>query len=340
MDVINRPDLVIAQYNSEDWENFVLDYTKSLVASGEYKDCTRLGGTGDGGRDVVAFCTEDRYDGEWDNYQCKFYRTALGIKHILKETGKVIHHAFIGEFTMPRTNYFVARSGYTREAQDFLDHPSQLRSRLLADWDTVIASKKSPKIPILSDTLKNLIETGKIPKIGYKSIDSVLETLKKTCFYNERFGGIPPDYIKIPPPDTPAKAENRYIRQALDAYEDRRGRPYADVKALIGDEELMEHLQDQRELFYEAESFQRTYSENSPEGAVSEISEQILKGVKPIERNINHSDSLSRLDSVIGGAGALKPTGLLSSRAKIQVKQGFCHHFANIDRLKWRKKDA
>jgi hypothetical protein len=50
------------------WEEFTEEWATSLKS---YKDVERWSGPGDMGRDIVAFTTDKKYDGPWDNYQCR-----------------------------------------------------------------------------------------------------------------------------------------------------------------------------------------------------------------------------------------------------------------------------
>ena len=56
------------------WEEFTEEWATSLKS---YKDVERWAGPGDMGRDIVAFTTDQKYDGPWDNYQCKQYRRGV-----------------------------------------------------------------------------------------------------------------------------------------------------------------------------------------------------------------------------------------------------------------------
>jgi hypothetical protein len=52
----------------------------------------------------------------------------------------------------------------------------------------------------------------------------------------------------------------------------------------------------------------------------------------------DHRDSLARADAVMTQAANVHPSGALAKYARVPVKQGICHHFANEGQLRWRKK--
>jgi hypothetical protein len=51
----------------------------------------------------------------------------------------------------------------------------------------------------------------------------------------------------------------------------------------------------------------------------------------------DHPDALCRVDAVMMQAAAVSPSGALARHARVAVRQGICHHFANEGTLIWRK---
>jgi hypothetical protein len=51
----------------------------------------------------------------------------------------------------------------------------------------------------------------------------------------------------------------------------------------------------------------------------------------------DHPDSLGRVDAVMTQAAVISPSGALARHARVAVKQGICHHFANEGTLTWCK---
>jgi hypothetical protein len=60
-------------------------------------------------------------------------------------------------------------------------------------------------------------------------------------------------------------------------------------------------------------------------------------GVADIHR-AKHADALTRVDAVTTQAANVQPSGALAKYARVPVKQGICHHFANDGQLRWQKK--
>ena len=115
------------------WEEFTEEWATSLKS---YKNQPeRWSGPGDMGRDIVAFTTDQKYNGAWDNYQCKRYAGKLQPHDVWLEFGKVIYYTFKGEFPPPANYHFAASKGVGLKLQRLLANPAKLHSELIKNWD-------------------------------------------------------------------------------------------------------------------------------------------------------------------------------------------------------------
>jgi hypothetical protein len=55
----------VRTFSPEDWEEFIEEWATSLT--GSYKKVRRFGGAGDLGVDIAGFCTDQGFQGVWDN---------------------------------------------------------------------------------------------------------------------------------------------------------------------------------------------------------------------------------------------------------------------------------
>jgi hypothetical protein len=62
---------LIEIFEPSHWEEFTEEWAVSLEPG--YKEVIRWSGPGDMGLDVIGFKTDKKFDGAWDNYQCKRY---------------------------------------------------------------------------------------------------------------------------------------------------------------------------------------------------------------------------------------------------------------------------
>ena len=106
------------------WEEFTEEWATSLKS---YKEVERWSGAGDMGRDIVAFATDKKYRGPWDNYQCKRYALKLQPNDVWVEFGKIIYYTFKGEFPPPTNYYLAASKGVGLKLQRLLADPARLR---------------------------------------------------------------------------------------------------------------------------------------------------------------------------------------------------------------------
>ena len=141
-----------------------------------------------------------------------------------------------------------------------------------------------------------------------------------------------------PPPGTvPADIEARempYVQQLLDAYSERERRTFEDYADLKNHAAHGPHIQMQRERFFDADAFSRFYRDNTMSEQIQVLRRDMLHGVIDTHR----ADSLARVDAVMIQAANVHPSGALAKYARVPVKQGICHHFANEGQLRWRKK--
>ena len=88
-----------------------------------YKDVQRWSGAGDMGRDIVAFTTDKKFDGPWDNYQCKRYALKLQPNHVgLSSVRSSITPSRAN--SRPANYYFAASKGVGLKLKSLLANPA------------------------------------------------------------------------------------------------------------------------------------------------------------------------------------------------------------------------
>lgn len=326
----------ILALDDDELERFTRDWV--VARKSEYFEVHRFAGAQDLGRDVVGFVTPQRHAGAWHNYQCKqFVRRRLPLADGLKELGKVLYFASRGEFTPPERYVFVAPYGISRPLEKLIDHPDELRRTLLKDWSKYCASKinKNKKLP-LDPALRIVIESYDFSRVSRIGVDGLLAA-PNVSLLHQYFGADPGP---APPGVVPADVggqELRYIGELVTAYGERAGAPFKDHHAIASGSEHGEHLQMQRERFFDADSFKRFYRDNTESETLPRLEREIRHGIADVHGR-KHDDTLERIDAVMAQAGKLQPGGPLAQHAGIPVKQGICHHFVNDGGMTWRKR--
>lgn len=329
-----RLDRLLIALGDDDLERFVREWVSQRK---EYIEVERYTGPGDMGRDVVGFLTSQRHEGSWHNYQCKQYGKTLPTDIGIREVGKVLYYSSRGEFTPPTAFFFVAPRGVNRNLKRLIAKPEEFRQVLLNCWGKYCANEISAGVEVpLDPTLRSLLETWDFSSVRVISVDMMLSDPAAKPVLVSWFGADPG-----PPPagSVPAAIEARempYIEQLLGAYGEREGCSFANYVSVKAHAAHGQHIQRQRERFFDADAFSRFYRDNTMGDEIQALRRDMLHGV--IETHAaNHPDSLARVDAVMTQAANVHPSGALAKYARVPVKQGICHHFANEGELRWRK---
>jgi hypothetical protein len=324
---------LVRSYDAAEWEIFIAEWQKGLAG---YHTVKRLGSGGDLGRDVVGLYSADGCEGDWDNYQCKHYEAPLATPAACEDAGKIIFHAFRGEFSPPKKCSFLAPRGPTTELRDLLLNPSKFKSEVLATWNTRVAKRVvAGQDHKLEGALGDYAEAYNFNTFTYETIEEVLDGHRKTAYWASRFQGALP---QAPPGDVPSEIheiEAVYIGQLLDVYREIVGEELVDVAHLSAHHNWNDDLHQQRVRFYDAEYFVAHYRDQTEPGTVEDFSEQIYDAIEP-GLSVPGGTSHQRLTGALTAAGQAWPANVLSSRAKVRVKQGVCHQLANQRRVAWK----
>jgi hypothetical protein len=300
-----------------------------------YHAVKRLGGPGDLGRDVIGLCSPEACQGVWDNFQCKHYETTLGVAAACEDAGKIIFHAYRGEFIPPRRCSFVAPRGPNTALRKMLLNPDKFRDEVIATWDVRVAPNVvEGEKHILTGGLAAFVQAYDFMSFTFATLEEVLDDHRKTAYWASRFGG------ELPPPNlgvTPAliaPEETIYVKKLLDVYAEETGMHFGSADDLVAYTKWRDDLQKQRVRFYDAEAFMATYRDQTEPGTIESFADEIMDAVDPTLATL--SSAHSRLSAALSAAGQAAPASVLAPRAKVRVKQGVCHQLANADRVTWK----
>jgi hypothetical protein len=316
-------------------ERFVRDW--AALKSDDYHEVRRYGAAGDLGRDVVGFLTSKRHQGPWHNYQCKQYvQRRVPYNAGLIELAKTLYHADANDFTFPERYFFVAPHGLQRNLEVLFDKPDEFRSVLIAKWDKVCAKQIVEKQTIpLTQQLRNKISAYDFGCVSRIDIDQMIAYPRAQLALHMHFGADPGPAPIGTAPAVIAPLELQYISQLVEAYTSRSGIEFASPECVLDDATHGVHLRMQRERFYDADFFKRYYRDNTASDVLPTFEKDIEHGIFDVYSS-SHKDSLARIDAVMAQAATVHTSGPLASHARVSVKQGVCHHFANEGRLRWK----
>lgn len=328
---INR----VRLFSSDEWEEFVQEWAHSL--KDKYVSVKRYGGPGDQGLDVIGFKSADGFEDAWDNYQCKHYDHPLYPSDVWPEIAKIIYYSFIGEYTTPIKCYFVAPQDVGKTLATLLGNPAKLKSEAESNWPENGITSTRP-IPLEGALLEHF-KSFDFSIFSSRSVLDIINDHRRTLWHALRFGGgLPPRDEPLPPPDEVQEIESRYITQLMEAYSDHLGETVE--KTALGEHQQIEnHFNRQRELFFHAEGLRSFSRDNVPEGTFESLLDEIFDGVIDICEN-PYLDGLARVRATVSHAAVIQTqANPLSSVVKVKDKQGICHHLANEDRLIWVLKE-
>jgi hypothetical protein len=301
-----------------------------------YFEVKRFGGAGDKGRDVVGFCTSARHDGEWDNYQCKQYRTKLGKSEGLLAVGKVLYWASRQSFTVPRYFYFVAPKGLAGPLLDLVNSPASCRKALVESWGPNCAKKiiANTTIPMDSE-LEQAINEFDFANVKTLDVDEILTDPAATPLLVELFGHDPGQY---PAPAIPVELQPEeivYLQALHGAYNERESGKFASHDEIFSDAKHGEDMRVHRSRFYEADGFQKFYRDNSSPETIAAFRKEIYFGVRDKLKE-DAKDQLARVDSTMAHAATIMPAGPLAKYGSVPVRQGVVHHLVNDGDIDWK----
>lgn len=325
----------IATLPDERLEALVSDWLGYRIK--DYHSRQRWSGPGDLGRDVVGYVTAARHEGEWDNFQCKQLSTRLTEPASLLELAKIFMHSANGEYRLPRAYYFIAPQGLTRPAKSLIAHPERFRQAFIDRWDTELAGLlvENASIP-LSDSIRAAIAAFDFKQVH--AMDSVAladDPYMKPVLVNW-FGADPGASPVGAAPEDIQPLEAAYVGQLIGLYGERAGATFAGPDDVLKHPDWGPHFRNQRTRYFEAAEFDRYYRDSTPPEFLVAFKNDIYHGVVDVYSD-GHKDGLERVIKVMGQAANVQPSGVLGKHARVPVKQGTCHHFANEGRMPWRR---
>lgn len=333
------PDQHLLLMTAGDWEDFIKEWAQFQKT--KYHLVDRLGGANDHGIDVAGFVTDKGFNGEWDNYQCKYYTGApLAPGTAIPEIGKLIWHVFKGKITLPRKYYFFAPKDCGPSLKKLLLNSSDLKKMLHEKWDDWCSKLITTKHPIeLSGEFAEFVDNVDFSIFQYKPRHEVIEDHRKTPYFVIRFGGgLPQRPTPEKPSAKPLSEESRYISQLYEAYSDKENMN-VDSGNIASFSKLDAHYNRQREAFFHAESLKNFARDSVPDGTFKSLQAEIHSGV--IDTcDEEHEHGVARMKAVIDRANAIQLTenGLIQV-TKVQDRHGICHQLANKDELTWVPSD-
>ena len=318
----------------DDLEELVKKWIARLVSTAsEYVGFDRPTASADQGRDTVGFLTARRYDGAWDNYQCKHLKRPLGLASFLIELGKMFFYAEQGHFVLPRRYVFVVPNSAVGDVLKLVDRPSKIGPSLIKMWDAHCRTGITNAGAELTDTMRAEIEGYAFENVLLWKSTDIVEQSQMRGLMVELFGddpGAAPTITDEQVPETPGNDEASYLGQIRRVYEEHRGEPFADHEALVADPDYGPRITRTRRQFFERKAFRLHFRDNLDAALLDQVDTDVLDGVLDHYESHEGGSSYDRLLRVMEKAAGVEVSGPLGKHRRVtpRVKQGACHYHA------------
>ncbi|WP_083629505.1 ABC-three component system protein [Tenacibaculum agarivorans] len=325
----------IELFSPDEWEEFIEEWLE--VKKNKYKEIERFGGSGDMGRDVVAYISDKtKPNYKWNCYQCKHYDNPLMPSQVYTEFGKIIYYTFKKEYPIPEKYYFISPKNCGTSLSSLLINPDKLKNSIMNNWGKKIQDSISKTtIKLEGDLLKyfNNFDFSIFSKIPTKDI---IEEHKKHNNHIVRFGGGLPEREKLNEKKIPKniqKEEIVYVNQLIKAYNSESKKEDSKPEEL--DEKHYKHFNRARLSFHHSEQLRNFSRDSLPVNTFESFQEEIYSSIIDMTEE-NYDNDFKK---VIEVEKEVRKITISSNPLKdviiLNDKVGVCHQLVNDGKIFW-----
>ena len=318
------------------------DLIKKWLARVEetYVGYERPTGSADMGRDAVGFLSAHRYDGEWHNYQCKHLKAPLSKADFAVELGKIFHYASIGEFTLPTAYIFVCPNSAVRDVKKVIDRPSLIADFLIDHWAHYCLTGISKTPCPLTPDLEAAIRGYNFEHVELWKASELVEKPQMRAVLHEHLDIDPGEAPRVGLGDVPADFsddESAYVSQLVTVFAAASDQPFASYADVVADKVYGPQIINARRRYLERQAFRRHFRDNLPASHIDNVDVDVHETVIDRYHALAAVPLHERHAQIMESASTAPVTGSLGrhNRVTASVKQGACHHFANVGRMPW-----
>ncbi|MFS0756129.1 ABC-three component system protein [Noviherbaspirillum sp. 1P10PC] len=326
--------------NPDQWEDLILAAARKrdLPGGHHYAVVKRLGGAGDGGRDIEARFGKELVRDGWDLYQAKHYAQGLTPSNAFPEMAKFFKQLALRTYPRPSYYYFCCPRAVGNDLHNMMaSGAAAFKAKFLDAWKNEHTGMKGRANELTQDvqTAIDDFDFGRFTECAAHDL-LVWHSLDRDA-HHDLFGIVPKRGDDDPMPVQPAGHEDKYLDELLRAYTEHKASPVTRVNVPGSDYE--EHLTAQRQTFYCAEGLQRFSRDIYPhEQEFERLLDMVYAGIRPTVAQLRLKTGMDRVDAAVDKASTLQ---VQESRLSPQLRggdlPGTCHHLVNGGRLKWVK---
>lgn len=335
-----QPSSQVLLLNPDQWEEFILASARQrdLPGDGHYATVKRLGGAGDGGRDIEARYGQALVRDGWDLYQAKHYGHGLTQSDAFPEIAKFFKQLALKTYPRPNFYYFCCPRAVGNELHNTMaSGAASFKAKFIDAWKNEHTGMKGRAAELTQD-VQAAIDDFDFDRFIECPVHDLLawHALDKAA-HHELFGIVPERGDDDPMPAQPAGHESVYVNELLRVYTE-------DKSSSVGLADLSgskyeEHFDSHRQIFYCAEGLQRFSRDIYPnEPEFERLLDMVHAGIRPTVAQLRLKTGMDRVDAAVEKASTLQ---VQESRLSPQLRggdlPGTCHHLANDGRLRWVK---
>jgi len=335
-----QPSSQILLFDPDQWEELILAAARmrNLPSGSRYAIVKRLGGAGDGGRDIEARFGQALVRDGWDLYQAKHYAQGLTPSEAFPEIAKFFKQLVLKTYPRPSHYYFCCPRAIGNELHNTMAAGAKaFKAKFLDAWKNEHTGMKGKAAELTQDVqtaiddfdFDRFIECAVHDLLAWHSLDKVA--------HHDLFGIVPERGDDGPMPTRPAGHEDVYLEELFRAYTEHKTSPV--TRSNVFGSEYEEHLTAQRQTFYCAEGLQRFSRDIYPhEQEFERLLDMVYAGIRPTVAQFSLKTGIDRVDAAVDKASTLQ---VQESRLSLQLRggdlPGTCHHLVNGRKLKWIK---
>lgn len=335
-----QPSSQVLLLNPDQWEEFILAAARQrrLPGGARYVAVKRLGGAGDGGRDIEARYVPALARDSWDLYQAKHYRQGLTQSDAFPEMAKFFKQLALKTYPRPNHYYFCCPHAIGNELHNTMAAgPVAFKAKFIDAWKNEKSGMKGRAAELTAD-VEAAVDDFDFERFIECPVHDLLawHALDKAAHYR-LFGIVPERGEDDPMPAQPVGHEAVYVDELLRVYTEHKASPVS--LADLPGSEYEDHFDSHRQVFYCAEGLQRFSRDIYPnEPEFERLLDMVYAGVRPTVAQLRLKTGMERVDAAVERASTLQ---VQESRLSPQLRggdlPGTCHHLANRGRLKWVK---
>lgn len=335
-----QPSAKILLLNPDQWEEFILAATRQRILpdGGRYEVTKRLGGAGDGGRDIEARFGQALVRDGWDLYQAKHYAQGLTPSEAFPEMAKFFKQLALKTYPRPKNYYFCCPRALGNELHNTMAAgASAFKTKFLAAWKGENTGMQGRAIELTPDVQAAIDDFDFHRFVECAVHDLLTWHVHDKAAHHDLFGIVGERGDDDPMPDQPGGHEELYIDELLLVYTEHKASQV--TRDDVASSDYADHFTAQRQVFYCAEGLQRFSRDIYPnEPEFERLLAMVYAGIHPTVAQLKLTTGMDRVDAAVDKASSLQ---VQESRLSPQLRggdlPGACHHLVNGRRLRWIK---